>query len=248
MPFQRVSAIIAAAVLAGGATLAAQSPEPDPNAPVIAVMDFTNAAMADHAMYQPFTAGLAGMLLSELRPNPRVRLVERERLKTVLEEIGMGRSGAVDQATAARAGKVLGARHMIFGTFIIDRKGNLRIDARAVNVETSLVEHVETVTDEADNLLRAVQKLGQQLSQRLRLPADPRGAEAPAEARPQPAKRGQLLVDLKYARALEEEDRKNPARAMQLYREYLAESPAGYATNLRQEAESRIRVLSGGSE
>jgi TolB-like protein len=248
MTLQRVSAIVTAAVLAAGTTAVAQNPGPDPNPPVIAIMDFTNAAMVDHATYQPFTAGLAGMLLSELRPNPRVRLVERAQLKTVLDEIALGRSGAVDPATAARVGKVLGARHMIFGSFVIDRKGNLRIDARAVNVETSLVEHVETVTDEADNLLRAVQKLGQQLSQRLRLPTDPRGSAAPAEAKPQEGKRGQLLVDLKYARALEEEDRKNTVKAVQLYREYLAESPAGYAANLRLEAESRIRVLSGGSE
>lgn len=246
----RYSAIaVVALVLGMAATAPAQNPAVDPARPVVAIMNFTNASLVDHATYEPFTVGLAGMLISELRPNSRVTLIERERLRQVLDEVAMGRTGEVDPGTAAKAGKILGARHMIFGAFVIDRKGNLRIDARAVNVETSLVEHVETVTDDADNLLRAVERLGRQLSERLHLPMDAREAGAPPAGSPGGAKRGQLLANLKYARALQEEDKKNPLKAVRLYREFLAESPADYAPTQRQDAEARIRVLStGGSE
>jgi hypothetical protein len=132
---------------------------------------------------------------------------------------------------------------MIFGVFIIDRRGTLRIDARAVEVETTRLEHVETVTDDADNLLRAVQRLGGQLSTTLELPG--------REARPQQlesAQRGQVVANLKYARALFEEDRANAQAAIQLYREFLAETPRGYAIVLRREAEERIRALTGGND
>jgi hypothetical protein len=136
---------------------------------------------------------------------------------------------------------------MIFGAFVIDRRGNVRIDARAVNVETSLVEHVETVSDDADNLLRAVQRLGRQLSERMRLPA-PAG-ERPATRPLEDAKRGQMLANLQFARALMEEDQRNSEKALQFYREFLAKSPADYAPNQRREAEARIRALaSSGSD
>lgn len=209
--------------------------------PVVAVMQFSNASLKDHATYEPFTVGLPGILLTEMRANSRIQVVERERLRQVLEELNLTQSGAVDPATAARAGRILGAQHMIFGAFIIDRQGRLRIDARAVNVQTSEIEHVETVTDDEDNLLRAVQRLGQQLNQGLRLPA----AES-SPRRLEGARRGQVLADLKFARALQEEDRKNPARAAQFYREFLAESPPDYAPRQRQEAEARIKVLTSG--
>jgi TolB-like protein len=209
--------------------------------PVVAVLDFTNSALMDHAQYEPFTVGLAGMLLSELRQNRSIELVERERLRAVLDEIDLARSGRVDAATAARVGKILGADYMIFGVFVIDRRGSLRIDARAVQVETTRLEHVESVTDDADNLLRAVQRLGTQLSTTLRLPG-PRSPGPELEV----ARRGQVIANLKYARALLEEDRANADRAIQLYREFLAETPSGYAAALRREAEARIRVLTGG--
>ena len=241
----RVSATLAIIALAASARPGnSQPPGTDPARPVVAIMNFTNGSLVDHETYEPFSAGVAGMLLSELRSNPRISLVERERIRQVLDEQSLTRSGQVDAATAAAVGKLLGARHMIFGGFVIDRRGNLRIDARAVNVETSLIEHVETVTDDADNLFRAVERLGRQLSAGLRLSAGgaPEGAGSPTRE----AKQGQVLANLKYARALQEEDRKNSAKALQLYREFLAESPPDYAPIQRQAAEARIRAIASG--
>ncbi|HEX9565274.1 MAG TPA: CsgG/HfaB family protein [Gemmatimonadaceae bacterium] len=233
---------IALLVLASPATGAGGQDAPAAGTrPIIAVMNFSNASIKDHDLYEPFTVGVAGMLLTEMRENRAIELVERHRLREVLAEIQLGQSGDVDPATAARVGKILGAQHMIFGTFIIDLRGRLRIDARAVNVETSLVEHVESVNDDEDNLLRAVQKLGRQLNAGLKLPG--RAAE-PRESRS--SRQGQVLADLKFARALQEEERSNPARAAELYREYLVDSPVDYAPVQRQEAETRIRFITTG--
>jgi hypothetical protein len=86
------------------------------------------------------------------------------------------------------------------------------------------------------------------MSERMNLAPDAVGGSGPAQQKTEPARKGQLLVDLKFAMALEEEDRKNNARAVQLYKEYLAGSPEHYAPHVRQEAEARIKVLSGGEE
>lgn len=208
--------------------------------PVIAVMSFTNATIKDHDMYDPFTVGVAGMLLTEMRGNQSIELVERHRLREVMDEIKLNRTTSVNAATAVKVGRILGAQHMIFGVFIIDARGNLRIDARAVNVETSIIEHVESVMDTEDNLLHAVQELGQKLNAGLKLPGN---APPPGHAS---AKPGQFLADLKFARAIAEEERNNPEKAAQLYREYLADSPADYAPAQRREAENRIRVITAG--
>jgi TolB-like protein len=236
-----VSAMLAVAlcVMGGRGTAAAQQPE---RRPVLAVLDFTNSSLQDHELYHPFSVGIAGMLLSELRRNPNIELVERERLRQVLEEIEFNATDRVDAATAARAGRILGAHHMLFGVFVIDRRGNLRLDARAVSVETSRVEHVETVEDDADNLLRAVRQLGSQLTQSLRLPAPP--SDRPSED-VESAQRGQMLANMKYARAMLEEDRDNVERAVELYCEFLSDSPPGYALALRGEAEQRVNELTG---
>lgn len=230
--------LAALCLLSVSASAAAQEPV---RRPVVAVLDFTNSSLQDHEVYDPFSIGIAGMLLSELRLNPHIELVERERLRQVLEEIEFNATDRVDAATAARAGRILGAHHMLFGVFVIDRRGNLRLDARAVSVETSRVEHVETVEDDADNLLRAVRQLGTQLTQSLRLPAPARDGPEDVES----ARRGQMLANLKYARAMLEEDRNNVRRAVELYCEFLSDSPQGYARALRSEAEQRISALTG---
>jgi TolB-like protein len=235
------SAIMAAAgVLVAGTAAAPQAPS-EPQRPVVAIMDFTNSSLVDHAMYEPFSAGIAAMLLADLSRNPNIEVIERERLREILDEIALNQSGTVDSAAAVQAGKILGAQHMIFGVFVIDRHSNLRLDARAVNVETSRVEHVESVTDDADDLLRAVGQLGDQLSAGLELPAPRQGSQED----PGPAIQGQVLANLKYARALLAEDEKNAPVAVELYQGFLADTPADYAPALRQLAEQRIRLLTG---
>jgi curli biogenesis system outer membrane secretion channel CsgG len=68
----------------------------------------------------------------------RYVLVERERLLAVLRELNLGSSGLADDATALRIGRLTGARMMLFGAYQIVA-GQMRLDLRLVDVETSLV-------------------------------------------------------------------------------------------------------------
>lgn len=210
-------------------------------APVVAIIDFTNSSLVDHAVYEPFRVGIAGMLITELALRPGLVVVERERLRAVLDELDLDASGRLDPDQVSQAGRILGAHYIISGVFVIDRRNQLRIDARAVSVETSRVLHVETVTSDADDLLRSVGRLGAQLSERLDLPAPPPDRED--DTRPPDAPPGQTQINLKYARAMLEEDRGSPDRALTLYQEFLAELPNGYAPELRRSVEARVREL-----
>jgi hypothetical protein len=156
-------------------------------------MYFTNSALVRHGEYAPLSKGIAEMLITELTANPRVRVVERDQLQQLLQEQNLGATDRVDKETAVRLGKVLGARHFLMGGFVIDPKDNVRLDVRAVNVETSQIDHVETVSGKAENLLALIGDMGKKLNTGLRLPAIPplaRPANNPGQGAAAPAAPG----------------------------------------------------------
>src|SRR6266571_2787538 len=124
--------------------LAAQARSADTR-PGIAVMPFDNGGSygQDKENFDALQKGIAGMLISELAANPAARVVEREESEKLLAEQSLGASGKVTPETAAKIGKLVGARYVIAGTFI-DFYGDFRLDARLVNVETSEIVKVES--------------------------------------------------------------------------------------------------------
>jgi len=82
--------------------------------------------------------GLAQMLISDLSGSDTIRVVERDRLEDVLTELKLQGSGKVDAKSAAKLGKLLGAKYLVVGGYF-DLQGALRVDARIVDVETGRV-------------------------------------------------------------------------------------------------------------
>ena len=82
--------------------------------PVAAVMDFEYRASTTD--FRDSAAGLAESVTASLGATGRLKLVERSKLKTVLSEAALGLSGAVDAATAAKTGQLVGASYMILGS------------------------------------------------------------------------------------------------------------------------------------
>lgn len=81
---------------------------------------------------------LPDLLGAELSVSSRLRLVERQRLGEVLNEQKLGASGLADQATRLRLGRLVGARWMVFGSYL--RIGDSwQIDTRVVDVESSRI-------------------------------------------------------------------------------------------------------------
>src|SRR3954466_9081178 len=112
---------LVAAVMAVPALVAAQS-----NAPVVAVLYFDNNSIGkDRADYDGLGKGIADLLITDMASNSRVRVVEREKVQKVLEEQNLARAGSVDQNTAVKLGKILGAQYMITGGFLSDGRGNM---------------------------------------------------------------------------------------------------------------------------
>lgn len=212
--------LLVPALAAAAPTVAAQNAGRDA-LPTVAVMHFNNGAIGPaHAELEPLRGGIADILISELSANPRIRVIEREQLDKLVTEQNLGANGRVDRATAVRVGKLLGVHHMIFGGYVTDRRNRMRLDARAVDVETGEIEHVETVSARTDDLSETITTLAAKLNAGLRLPPMPaRSAEAKRSANPP------FQVVMLYSRAIAEESGGRREQAVKLYKAALDRFP-----------------------
>jgi len=102
----------------------------------LAVAEFDNAA--DTHTYDALGKGLQAMVTTDLTQVEGLTVVERERLAELVSELELAESGLVDPATAARVGKLLGATHVVAGTFTVVGEA-MRLDARLVAVDSGEV-------------------------------------------------------------------------------------------------------------
>jgi TolB-like protein len=234
---RRRTLFLVGVTVALGATASAQA-QADGARATIAVMYFTNSALVRHEEYEPLTKGITEMLITELAASPAIQVVERDRIQKLLEEQNLAESGKVDKETAVALGKILGARHMLMGGFVIDPRENMRLDVRAVDVETSQIEYVETVSGKAENVLGLISALGTKVSRGLRLPPPP---SRDHQTESKTSKPSQLRAVMLLSRALDQEDKGNVAAAIALYRQALEVYP-GY-----ERAQVRLASLQGQS-
>lgn len=204
-------------------------------APGVAVLPFENGGSygRDREDLEALRRGIAGMLISELAARPGIRLVDRGETQRVLDEQNLAASGRVDAATAARVGKLVGARYLIAGTYI-DLYGDFRLDARIIDVETGEILKVvrsDPQYRDRKDLYRIIQSVAERIATEARFPAV--GAEAAARA-PREVPTDALAF---YSRALYHEDRGESAKAIEYYERALAEFP-GYT-----EASEGLRKL-----
>ncbi len=130
----------------------------------LAVLDFENNSIFNADNYDPLKAGIAEMMISELSTIDLITIVERKRLHTILDELKMSQSGLTTNHSI-KAGKLVGADYLVFGSFIVTMKDKVRIDTRVVEVETGLTVKAEEVTGKTKKILIMIQKLGEKILQ-----------------------------------------------------------------------------------
>jgi TolB-like protein len=204
--------------------------------PTVAIMFFNNNAFGAGARdYDGLSKGIADFLITEMAVNSNIRVVERDQVQKLIDEQKLVTNGVVDRESAVRVGKLLGAQHMIFGGFMADPKGNVRIDARAVDVGTSAIEYTERVQDRADNIMSLIGALAAKMNKGMMLPAMP--ARTGDAAAPAPVSTGAQLAGVAaptklpmryavmYGKALDLADRGDKAHAVELFSAVLKEFP-----------------------
>ncbi len=145
---------------------------------VVAVLEFDNAAMVKRDEFAAMTVGVQVMLANALATNVELQIVERQKIQEILAEQNLGAAGRLDPATAAKVGKILGAQYVLLGAIVVDPKMDMRLAVRAVNTETSVLEHTEEVAGKGDKIFNLVDQLAGKLNSGLKLPGKRDAAKA----------------------------------------------------------------------
>lgn len=176
----------------------------------IAVLSFKN--LGQSRQYDPLQKGLAHMLVTDLSKVKSLRVVERLKLQKLLEELELGQTGLVDEATAPRVGKLIGAQKLVNGSFTDLADDDFRIDAAVAETATTRVSEVGEVTGKLDKLFQMQKDLAFSIIDDLGIQLSTEEREAirkiPTES---------LLAFIAYSKGLDFEDRGMFEEAKQEY-------------------------------
>src|SRR5258708_5798970 len=241
---------------------------PAPGAPVIAVLAFDNNSIGKDAKdFDGIGKGVMDLLITDLASNPKVRVVDRDRVQQILDEQNLTKSGAIAAETAVKVGRLLGAGYSIYGGFMRDLAGANVITAHTTSNETGQIENPQKVQSKGDDVMALIAQLSAKLGSDMKLsscgatrsasatPAQqgnmavPVAKDAPvpapaASGAPAPAanaekfamvlppeqvkKLHEVKLDartmLLYSRALDAEDHKDKAKAVELLRQVVAKN------------------------
>jgi len=189
--------------------------------PGIAVFPFNNGGSYGQGKedFDALERGIAGMMISELAQNPAARVVERQEIQRLLDEQNLSAQNRVDPQTAAKVGKLVGARYVVAGTFI-DFYGDFRVDVRLVNVETGEIVKTESERMQRDHMFDIIRNVAARLMKDASLPAVQRPASDQRMSRQVPT---EALTY--YSRALLFHDRGQKDKAVEMYTRALAIFP-----------------------
>jgi TolB-like protein len=232
-----VLALLALSAVAGAPTAAAAQDPPEDLRPAIAVFPFEDGG------WQGVTeedgarlgVGLQQLLLSELSRNNALRIVERNALREILEEMDLVTTGRVDPSTAAEIGRIVGARYVVLAGFT-DLLGTRPIlTGRVVSVETSeWLRPGEEVHGPASELYQMVVDLSFRLTDGLELPPLPASEREARRSREIPPEALRLFSQAQVLQDLGQRD-----EAVELYQRITREFPA------MTEAGEALRQLPG---
>ena len=208
----RPQSTVVAAVLAAVVLAAQRAPaQTTDDLPTVAVMDFTGFMLGEAGNSVNLGKAFSSMLVTEFSGRPGMRVIERQRLQDLLTEQKLALSGRVDDATAVKVGKLLGAQYVFQGA-VTSLGDQLRVDMHATDVETSKVLLAMKKSDKTTNLLDVVVSIADDFSKKLNL--TPPSERPAAQAIP-------VKATIEFSRAVDFEDKGDTAQAIEHYQKTL---------------------------
>ena len=191
--------------LAQEATLSQQPPD----ANTVAVMPFSYTGVNEQI--QPLTRGLAQLVITDLAKSRQVRVLERERMQTMLEEMRLSAEGRADPQSAVRSGRLLRAARVVQGS-LAERGDELRVDAAVVDVGTAGVTASAGTQDQLNRLFDLEKELVLSIFTNLGIQLTDAEREAINQRPTQ-----NIQAFLAYSQGLEAQDRGDFLQAQQFF-------------------------------
>jgi len=129
----------------------------------LAVLDFENNSLLDPEEYISLSKGLAEIMITEMNQVKAIRIVERQKLRSLLDELKLSQSGIISNESTVQVGKMLGAQHLVFGGYMVTLDKKIRIDVRIVEVETGLTIKAVEVTGKTKDVLSLIKRLSKKI-------------------------------------------------------------------------------------
>ncbi|MBW7887111.1 MAG: tetratricopeptide repeat protein [Bacteroidetes bacterium] len=123
----------------------------------VAILYFENKG--NNKDLDPLEKGLAEMIITDLSKVKALRIVERVRLQKLIEEMNLSQSDLVDQKTAPRLGKLLGAYRLVKGSYFDMAKDKVRIDALVAQTKTGSLDATANISGSTKDFFRLEKEL-----------------------------------------------------------------------------------------
>jgi len=188
--------------LANEGALATMPPESN----TVAVMPF--AYRGTNADIRALGRGFAQLLVTDLAKSRQIRVLERERMQAMLDEMKLGDSAMTTRASAVRSGHLLQAARIVQGALGELPGDRLRVDAALVDVSTAAVQPPAQGTSRLDQLFDLEKQIAFAVFGNLGIQLSPAEQEAINQRPTQ-----NLQAFLAYSRGLVDQDRGDYAAA-----------------------------------
>jgi TolB-like protein len=96
-------------------------------------------------VYQPWEYGIATMMMTDIESIGLFNIISREDLKKILEEHKFQHSSLVDANKAVEIGKLLAARYILTGSFVVIN-GTMRMESKVFSVEKGVLLGASSVS------------------------------------------------------------------------------------------------------
>lgn len=204
----------------------------------IAVADFDGSRLPEQ--FSPIARGLAEFTAIDLAKVNQLRVVDRLKIETILSELQLSASGAVDPSTAPRMGKLLGTRHLVTAT-MLGVGDEIQIDGVLVNTADTSIERTETGMGDIKDIFRVQKEFVFDIIDDLgvTLTAEERNAiaEVPTES---------FLAFLSFSRGLEYQHQGRHGEAQSAFNEALQIDPGFSAAAVKAASAGGAAALGGG--
>lgn len=195
----------------------------------VGVLSFSNHT--NQPNLEPLQKGIAIMIMTDLSKVKSLTVVERVRMQALVEEMKLGVSGLVENKTAPRVGKLLGAQWLVGGNILKSPSELVQLKSRILDVPSAQVTAEPGSEGMLEGLLRMEKEVVFGIVKSLKIVPTPQ-----EEVELKKPVTTSLKALIEFSRCIDEIDRGNYREAAKFCEAALAADPSfGLATSTLQE-------------
>ncbi|MFZ4619647.1 MAG: tetratricopeptide repeat protein [Bacteroidota bacterium] len=184
----------------------------------IAILYFENKGQK--AELNPLQKGLSEMLITDLSKVKSLKVLERIRIQELVQEMNLSEMDIVDQKTAPRLGKLLGANRLVKGSFFDLTGDKINIDAFVAKAKTGEIDASTNIAGSVKDFFRMEKDLVFKIIDQMKIKLTDEEREAILEIPTE-----NFFAFLQYSRGLDYEDQGMYTQAFEAYSQAATADP-----------------------